>query len=119
VTKSVEDTASRSALPVSEGSLPYDLRAGSVVFLVALPLCLGIALASGAPLMAGLVTGIVGGIVVSQISRSALAVTGPAAGLTVLVLAGIEELGGYAPFLVSVVICGALQPGLTPPPGPR
>jgi SulP family sulfate permease len=109
VTKTVEDTASRSAIPVSEGSLPHDLRAGSVVFLVALPLCLGIALASGAPLMAGLITGIVGGIVVSQISRSALAVTGPAAGLTVLVLAGIEELGGYAPFLVSVVICGAFQ----------
>lgn len=107
--KSSDTTASRKAISVSEGALPYDLRAGSVVFLVALPLCLGIALASGAPLLAGLVTGIVGGIVVSRISKSPLAVTGPAAGLTVLVLAGIEELGGYAPFLVAVVLCGAIQ----------
>lgn len=87
----------------------YDLPASVVVFLVALPLCLGIALASGAPLMAGLITGIVGGVVVSWLSGSPLSVSGPAAGLTVIVLSGIDQLGGYEAFLLAVVISGVFQ----------
>lgn len=90
----------------------YDLPAGIVVFLVALPLCLGIALASGAPLLAGLITGIVGGLLVSALSGSQLMVSGPAAGLTAIVLAAIAELGSYDVFLVAVVLAGALQVGL-------
>jgi MFS superfamily sulfate permease-like transporter len=87
----------------------HDLGAGIVVFLVALPLCLGIALASGAPLLSGLVTGIVGGVVVSRLSGSQLLVSGPAAGLSAIVLAAIAELGSFEVFLVAVVIGGALQ----------
>ena len=87
----------------------YDLPAGIVVFLVALPLCLGIALASGAPLLAGLVTGIVGGVVVSRLSGSQLMVSGPAAGLSAIVLAAIVELGSFEVFLVAVVLGGVLQ----------
>lgn len=87
----------------------HDLPAGMVVFLVALPLCLGIALASGAPLLAGLVTGIVGGVLVSRLSGSQLLVSGPAAGLTAIVLAAITELGSFEVFLVAVVLAGALQ----------
>lgn len=90
-------------------NLGYDLPASVVVFLVALPLCLGIALASGAPLMAGLITGIVGGLVVAWLSGSPLSVSGPAAGLTVIVLSGIEELGSYEVFLLAVVISGVFQ----------
>ncbi|MBP6184444.1 MAG: SulP family inorganic anion transporter [Saprospiraceae bacterium] len=86
-----------------------DFPAGVVVFLVALPLCLGIALASGAPLMSGLVSGIIGGIVVGMLSGSHLSVSGPAAGLTVIVLDAISELGGFELFLVAVMIAGALQ----------
>ena len=86
-----------------------DLGSGIVVFLVALPLCLGIALASGAPMLSGLVTGIVGGVVVSRLSGSQLLVSGPAAGLTAIVLAAIAELGSFEVFLVSVVIGGLLQ----------
>jgi len=87
----------------------YDIPAGLVVFLVALPLCLGIALASGAPLMSGLITGIVGGIVAGLLSGSHLAVSGPAAGLTVIVLDGIEDLGTFEAFLAAVVLAGAIQ----------
>ncbi|MFP4093437.1 MAG: SulP family inorganic anion transporter [Cyclobacteriaceae bacterium] len=87
----------------------YDIPAGLVVFLVALPLCLGIALASGAPLVSGLVTGIVGGLVVALLSGSHLAVSGPAAGLTVIVLDGIEKLGTFEAFLAAVVLAGAMQ----------
>ena len=86
-----------------------DSVAGLVVFLVALPLCLGIAVACGVPPVSGLVAGIVGGIVVPFISRSALSVTGPAAGLTSIVLVEVEQLGGLAPFLTAVIIAGALQ----------
>lgn len=86
----------------------FDLPAGLVVFLVALPLCLGIAQASGAPLVAGLVAGVVGGVVVAAISGSALSVSGPAAGLAVIVATGIAQLG-FEAFLVAVVIAGALQ----------
>lgn len=89
--------------------LKEDLPAGLVVFLVALPLCLGIALASGAPLFSGIIAGIVGGIVVAFASGSALSVSGPAAGLTVIVLNGITTLGSYDQFLVAVVLAGILQ----------
>ena len=89
--------------------LKEDLPAGLVVFLVALPLCLGIALASGAPLFSGIIAGIIGGIVVAFASGSALSVSGPAAGLTVIVLNGITTLGSYDQFLVAVVIAGVLQ----------
>src|ERR671913_1399756 len=71
-------------------SVKYDLPAGIVVFFVAVPLCLGIALASGAPLFSGLIAGIVGGIVVGAVSNSSLGVSGPAAGLTVIVFTAIQ-----------------------------
>ncbi len=86
-----------------------DVPASIVVALVALPLCLGVALASGAPLMSGLVAGIVGGIVVGAISRSALSVAGPAAGLTTIVLAAITSLPSFEAFLLSVCLAGVLQ----------
>ncbi|GAB3274412.1 SulP family inorganic anion transporter [Parahaliea aestuarii] len=89
--------------------LKKDIPASIVVFFVALPLCLGVALASGAPLFSGLIAGIVGGIVVGGISRSALGVSGPAAGLTVIVLSAIESLGAYETFLLAVVLGGILQ----------
>ncbi|GAA0753837.1 SulP family inorganic anion transporter [Psychroflexus lacisalsi] len=89
--------------------LNKDLPASVVVFFVALPLCLGIALASGAPLFSGLIAGIVGGIVVGSLSGSSLGVSGPAAGLAVIVLSAIASLGKYEYFLVAVVIGGALQ----------
>jgi MFS superfamily sulfate permease-like transporter len=89
--------------------LRYDLPAGLSVFLVALPLCLGIALASGAPLYAGLLSGIIGGLVVSLISGSQLAVSGPAAGLTTMVAASIISLGDYKIFLLAVIIAGLFQ----------
>ncbi|GGC19053.1 membrane protein [Parapedobacter defluvii] len=89
--------------------LKHDLPAGLSVFLVALPLCLGIALASGAPLYAGLLSGIVGGLVVSLVSGSQLAVSGPAAGLTTLVAASIVSLGDYRIFLLAVIIAGVFQ----------
>ncbi len=90
-------------------NLKKDLPASLVVFLVALPLCLGIALASGAPLFAGLIAGIVGGTVVASISGSQLSVTGPAAGLTVIVLGSIAQLGSYQIFLLAVVLAGVFQ----------
>ncbi len=89
--------------------LKNDLPAGLVVFLVAVPLCLGIALASGAPLFSGIIAGIVGGTVVSFASGSALSVSGPAAGLTVIVLGAITQLGSYEVFLVAVVLAGLMQ----------
>ncbi|HWS59897.1 MAG TPA: SulP family inorganic anion transporter [Flavobacterium sp.] len=87
----------------------HDLPAGLSVFLVALPLCLGIALASGAPLYAGILSGIIGGLVVSLISGSQLAVSGPAAGLTTLVSASIISLGDYKIFLLAVIVAGLFQ----------
>lgn len=90
-------------------NLKHDLPASVVVFFVALPLCLGIALASGAPLFSGIIAGIVGGIVVGGISGSSLGVSGPAAGLAVIVLSAITTLGSYENFLVAVVIGGAIQ----------
>ena len=89
--------------------LKSDLPASIVVFFVALPLCLGIALASGAPLFSGLIAGIVGGIVVGGLSGSKIGVSGPAAGLAAIVLTAIGTLGGYENFLVAVVIGGVIQ----------
>lgn len=86
-----------------------DVPASIVVFLVALPLCLGIALASGAPLFAGIIAGIVGGIVVGAVSQSQLMVSGPAAGLTAIVVSAIASLGSFRAFLVAVVLAGAVQ----------
>lgn len=89
--------------------LRHDLPAGLSVFFVALPLCLGIALASGAPVYSGILSGIIGGIVVSLISKSQLGVSGPAAGLTTVVSASILSLGDYRLFLLSVVVAGMFQ----------
>lgn len=86
-----------------------DLPASLVVFLVALPLCLGIALASGAPLISGIIAGVVGGIVVGGLSGSPLGVSGPAAGLAVIVLGAITQLGSFPLFLTAVVLAGAMQ----------
>ncbi len=90
-------------------NLIYDLPASIVVFLVALPLCLGIALASGAPLFSGIIAGVVGGVVVGALSRSPLSVSGPAAGLASIVLMAIQDLNSFPAFLCSVVIAGLLQ----------
>lgn len=89
--------------------LRYDLPAGLSVFLVALPLCLGIALASNAPLYAGILSGIIGGIVITLISNSALGVSGPAAGLSTVVAAAIISFGDYKIFLLAVMIAGLFQ----------
>lgn len=89
--------------------LKHDIPSGLVVFLVALPLCLGIALASGAPLFSGIIAGIVGGIVVAFTSGSSLSVSGPAAGLTVIVSNAITGLGSYEVFLMAVVLAGLIQ----------
>ncbi|MDX5421272.1 MAG: SulP family inorganic anion transporter [Hymenobacteraceae bacterium] len=89
--------------------IKHDFPAGVVVFLVAVPLCLGIAMASGAPLFSGIIAGIVGGIVVTLISGSQLGVSGPAAGLAVIVLNAIQDLGNYEVFLSAVVLAGAIQ----------
>jgi SulP family sulfate permease len=86
-----------------------DFTASLVVFFVALPLCLGIALASGAPIISGLIAGILGGIIVGLISGSHTSVSGPAAGLTVVVLTSIEQLNGFQIFLLALVIAGAIQ----------
>ncbi len=96
-----------SGYPISY--LPRDLIAGLVVFLVALPLCLGIALASGAPLFSGLLSGIIGGIVVGSISGSSTSVSGPAAGLTAIVIAQIAKLGSFEAFLLAVMLGGVIQ----------
>lgn len=90
-------------------TLPKDITASIAVFLVALPLCLGIALASNAPLFSGLISGIVGGIVVGILSGSHKSVSGPAAGLTAIVAAQIAALGSFEAFLAAVVIAGAIQ----------
>ncbi len=86
-----------------------DLPASVVVFLVAVPLCLGIALASGAPLLSGLIAGVVGGLVVGVISGSQLGVSGPAAGLAAIVLTAIAQLGSFPLFLTAVVLAGLMQ----------
>lgn len=90
-------------------NLKSDFASGLVVFLVALPLCLGIALASGAPLFSGIIAGVVGGIVVGYLSQSHLSVSGPAAGLTAIVLTAITDLGAFNVFLLAVLIAGIIQ----------
>lgn len=89
--------------------LKTDLLSGMVVFFVALPLCLGIALASGAPLFSGIISGIIGGIVVGFLSNSQLSVSGPAAGLTGIIMLAIPNLGSYQLFLLAVILAGAMQ----------
>jgi MFS superfamily sulfate permease-like transporter len=86
-----------------------DIPASIVVFLVAIPLCLGIAIASGAPPISGMIAGMVGGIIVASISQSSLSVSGPAAGLIAIVLDGITQCGSFNAFLLAVVIAGCLQ----------
>jgi MFS superfamily sulfate permease-like transporter len=90
-------------------NLKADFASGLVVFLVALPLCLGIALASGAPPLSGIIAGIVGGIVVGSLSNSHISVSGPAAGLTAIVLTAISTLGSFELFLLTVLLAGAMQ----------
>lgn len=90
-------------------NIKNDLSASLVVFLVAVPLCLGIALASGAPLFAGVIAGIIGGIVVGTLSGSSVGVSGPAAGLSVIVLGAIQDLETFPVFLAAVVVSGVVQ----------
>lgn len=90
-------------------AIGQDAPAGLVVFLVALPLCLGISLASGAPLLAGMVAGIVGGLLVSVLSGSAVSVSGPAAGLTVVMLSAIATLGSWPAVLAATAVAGVIQ----------
>ncbi len=94
---------------VLKWQLNKDLPASIVVFLVALPLCLGVSLASGAPLISGIISGIVGGILVGFISKSQTSVSGPAAGLSSVVFSSIAALGSYETFLLAVILAGLLQ----------
>lgn len=96
-------------MKINSSYFKTDVLSGLVVFLVALPLCLGIALASGAPLFAGIIAGVIGGIVVGLLSHSQLSVSGPAAGLTAIVLGAISSLGSYETFLLAVALAGVLQ----------
>ncbi|MCR6639341.1 MAG: SulP family inorganic anion transporter [Sporocytophaga sp.] len=89
--------------------LKHDLPSGLVVFFIALPLCLGLSLASNAPLFSGIIAGIVGGIVVSLISKSQLSVSGPAAGLAIIVAGAVRDLGSFEAFTVAIVLAGVLQ----------
>jgi carbonic anhydrase len=90
-------------------NLRFDAPAGLVVFLIALPLCLGIALASGAPLFSGLIAGIIGGLVIGPLSGSQTSVSGPAAGLTAVILVAIQDLGAFPILLTAVVLAGVFQ----------
>ncbi len=91
------------------GGIKENFPSGLVVFLVALPLCLGIALASGAPPLSGIIAGIVGGLVVGALSNSNISVSGPAAGLTAIVLTAITDLGAFELFLCAGIIAGLIQ----------
>ncbi|MEC5172550.1 MFS superfamily sulfate permease-like transporter [Chryseobacterium nepalense] len=91
------------------GGIKENFPSGLVVFLVALPLCLGIALASGAPPLSGVIAGIVGGLVIGSISNSNISVSGPAAGLTAIVLTAITDLGAFNIFLCAGIIAGIIQ----------
>lgn len=90
----------------------HDLIASTVVFLVAIPLCLGIALASNAPLFSGILSGVIGGIIVGSLSRSNVSVSGPAAGLVAVVVAAIHDLGSFQYFLLALTFAGVLQIGI-------
>ncbi len=94
---------------MTKPNFQYDIKSSVVVFLVALPLCLGIALASGAPLASGLIAGIIGGTVVGLFSNSHISVSGPAAGLTVIVASGITQLGGFEKFGLAIIMAGIIQ----------
>lgn len=94
---------------MNKSNLSSDIKAGVVVFLVALPLCLGISMACKVPLFSGLLAGIIGGIVVTIFSGSILSVSGPAAGLTAIVIASVASLGSFESFLAAVVVAGVLQ----------
>src|SRR5262245_59934763 len=96
----------------SPATWPRDLMAGLIVFLVALPLCLGVALASGAPLLSGVLSGIVGGVLVGLLSGSHTSVSGPASGLATIIAAQIASLGSFQTFLLAVVLAGLIQVGL-------
>jgi MFS superfamily sulfate permease-like transporter len=99
-------------LPVRRRAfIAADLRAGTVVFLVAMPLCLGVAQASGAPLLSGILAGILGGLLTGLLSGSHTSVSGPAAGLTAIVAAQIVTLGSFENFLLAVVLAGVFQVG--------
>src|SRR5213075_1491 len=87
----------------------FDFKASVTVFFVALPLCLGISLASGAPVYSGLMSGIIGGIIISSISKSELSVSGPAAGLTAICSAAIVQLGSLEIFFMAVALAGLFQ----------
>ncbi len=100
-----------AAISAKSQTIFTDVRAGSIVFLVALPLCLGIATGAGAPPLSGLIAGIIGGTVVALASGSQLSVAGPAAGLTVIILDGIQSLG-FPIFLLAVALSGAVQIGI-------
>ena len=98
-----------SAAPSVNRPSPSDIGPAVVVLLVAVPLCLGIAMASGAPLVAGVVSGIIGGVVVGLLSPSAVQVSGPAAGLTAVMLTAVADLGSFSRVLPAVAVAGALQ----------
>src|SRR5690606_22315777 len=102
-------SGSKKSIYIMFKHINKDLPASLVVFFVALPLCLGIALASGAPLFSGLIAGIIGGVAVGALSGSKRGVSGPAAGLAAIVLTAIGDLGGYENFLVAVVLGGIIQ----------
>ncbi len=109
IVQAPSQTAASTTLPLKAGylsNLSKDIPAGLVVFLVALPLCLGISLASGAPLLSGIITGIVGGVLVSWLSGSQLSVSGPAAGLTAIILMALQTLGSFQAVLAATVIAG-------------
>jgi carbonic anhydrase/SulP family sulfate permease len=96
----------------SPATWPRDLTAGLIVFLVALPLCLGVGLASGAPLLSGVIAGVVGGALVGLLSGSHTSVSGPASGLTAVVAAQVASLGSFQTFLLALVVAGLIQVGL-------
>ena len=106
------DSKMNSLKNIDFSNLMGDFRGGAISFLVAVPLCLGIAMASGAPLFAGIIAGIVGGIVVGLFSRSALSISGPEAGLIVVTLSAIQALGSFPAFLLATSIAGLIQIGL-------
>ncbi|EQA44120.1 inorganic anion transporter, SulP family [Leptospira broomii serovar Hurstbridge str. 5399] len=99
----------RSKIDTFRKNILFDALAGLAVFIVAIPLCLGIAHASGAPLFAGIISGFIGGIIVGSLSRSSFSVSGPTASLTGIVLSGISDLGNFETFLLSLLIAGGIQ----------
>lgn len=110
--QNLKKATSQKAPGIDFSNVKGDIRGGVVSFLVAVPLCLGIALASGAPLFSGIIAGIVGGLIVGIFSRSALSISGPEAGLIVVTLAAIESLGTFPAFLLAVCLAGVIQIGL-------